>query len=1409
MDSSDHPADGAAPGAPPPDAAEVPDSFPEAEAPTVEADAEVETEEGNQRERWADVTDSVEPAVPAVAAALVEPSTGADVEEWIEVKREAGVDEDGSLLVEGENNLGDGAATGAPVVSESEPTISVPDPRDIAQDLQEEEFEDPPQVEPEINPKQEVEEEVAPEVADEATTDPTTTADGAALGAPADPSQRIDLDDDDEPIDDESQHPEALPRPLTTTEVRTGSSPAQSSQTEPKQKRRGTRSGKHRQQRKATKTWSDDFRRVISWLRNQTRKQPFTLKLVSHEEATPYQIQFIALFEELQRRLSDNQILVLLSRLFRDYQRYAESCGHRGGGYQEFFQIKANNPVAPFAEVFARAQITPWFDPYLAQFGPSYTAPKAASGSASTNPDGAASGAPASASVGATPKPVVLKPASAVKSGNLPKAVSKPKEPSHPPPGWQPTLFRTGGDGAAESAPVDTSQASAAAGGPSVPPTRTVHLAPDPTPETESVKVAIPREQAVAAIVEAVARGFEGDAIPPPPVAPPAPVNTASGSAVAPVPNYPPPPAESPPSDEQLEASALAEAIRRSLGEQGQADTVVVVTPAPSPRQTSPRERPSKRSAEPDSTDGAAPVRPSPPQPSSSSRGRELPTVPRGLTSGRSRSTPPVADRPVILRPRVPGYPYVRVQQGETWFRGGGQNFVPHVAPTPPLHPRPFGSDQHQAVHPEDPYDLPQHVWHDPSLYQAQNVAYIPRTVRLVDLADSDLNDPPQPVPVVPTFDLTPDQYQQFLFNRYSFNLSGQLGSDAVEAEPVDLRPRRPPTPPPAKRARPTIRVISLGNVAKATSPGGAAPSAPSFTPPERSVPAAEESTSAEVPSEPVAPEPEVVETTPAPAPISPSPVVHQPAAEPEVPDEEEPEPIEVQDQAAESEPGEEPHVLEGQRSPGGHIYKTPPKPVKPFKSPPPLIPTPKGSVGTATSASVPPPTSSSAVPSSTDGAASGAPEASAGASSSAEATAPGTAEPCTAIVAVGRAIKCPPPSDDILRQNRAILEARKKAAAEALIAKAKEEPKAKQKARPTTNPPAPVRPVPKPPPPAGGAATGAPAPNTEPPTLETASPPPKPRPESNLAQPAREERPRPRNDSVNRDEAYRRALEWTQQRRAEQHQAWIERWHAASVQEQARLWEQERESAHREGRHPRSPHTVGQYIPQEPSGSAHGAASGAPYRRINPAINTGDAGVIKVVLDWNGVLNTYLDPFGRATRDGRNRLARPVDAAQGRLEYHILSFTGQNRAESTQQEIDWFIDDIRGRGIPFVSGSICRERTKEGGKADCLSALGAHAILDDTDYIITECIKTKVWGYVVPHWDTNYGFCGVISDWIIAETVEGILRNRRAHPLQPSQYVHDPRSWRDNPHLRRGGGGHRSWSRGGGGGSRFRTADI
>ena len=530
------------------------------------------------------------------------------------------------------------------------------------------------------------------------------------LSAPNDPSQRIDLDDDEE-IDDEGDHPEALPRPLTATTVQTGSTPSQSSK-----KRRGKKAGKFHQQKKAARAWSDDFRKIIAFLQEQTRRKSFTLRLIHHSEATFYQKQCVSLFDELKRRLADNQLCILLARVFIDYRKYAEVNGYRGGGYPEYVQIKANNQVANFAEVFGRASLTPWIDPCLAKFGQTYTPPRAASAD-----DGAASGAPASTAVGATPKPVVLTPASKVGSASArpPKVGSalKPTEPNHPPPGWKPTLFREEpADGAAPSAP-DVSKASAAAGGPSET-ARTVHLAPDPEPASPTVKIPVPREQVVASIVEAVARGYQGEPIPPPPVAPPAPIAVNPTGEIAPVPTYPPPPKDPPPSTgptpEQEDAEALAEAIRVSLEANPKANAVVVVIPA---SQTSPRERPAKRTAESEA-DGAAPERPPQPEPAASSRGRVQSTGTRGLPTGRSRSAAPVSQRPVILRPRVPGFPQVRVQGGETWFRGGAQNFVPHIAPYPPLGPRPFGPIVPPPATPGDPYDLPQYVWQDPSLYR-------------------------------------------------------------------------------------------------------------------------------------------------------------------------------------------------------------------------------------------------------------------------------------------------------------------------------------------------------------------------------------------------------------------------------------------------------------------------------------------------------------------------------------------------------------------------------------------------------------------------------------------------------------------------------------------------------------------
>ena len=305
-------------------------------------------------------------------------------------------------------------------------------------------------------------------------------------------------------------------------------------------------------------------------------------------------------------------------------------------------------------------------------------------------------------------------------------------------------------------------------------------------------------------------------------------------------------------------------------------------------------------------------------------------------------------------------------------------------------------------------------------------------------------------------------------------------------------------------------------------------------------------------------------------------------------------------------------------------------------------------------------------------------------------------------------------------------------------------------------NPPAPDRPAPKPPPPDGGAALGASVPSTEPPTIETASPPPKPRPESNLAQPHREERPRPRNDSC-------------KQRRGISQSSWVD------ATPKSRATSGLVRTVER-GLSPRTGQALGtgawkcsEASQSSRSGAVHSSGFHGQHPRCCPWRTLSSR------QRCNQHRRRGCDQAGpRLERCFKHlswslwkshswRQRTPRCSCPGSRRSFGISHLKFHRCQSCRIHAswDWLVHwrRIRQRGVPFVSGSICRERIKEGGKSDCLSALGAHGILDDADYIITECTRTRVWGYVVPGWDRNCGFCGVISDWIIAETVDGIFQ--------------------------------------------------
>ena len=490
-------------------------------------------------ESWADASEApagpsteihIEAENPAEVEATLQ-EIADDAQAWIQVKEEAGFDSEGQNLPIDQ----EGAAVGAPAATEgdlpleapelsSEPTVSVDEDR--VAELPELELQE---INLNISEETPIDSE---ETTAEGPVD-STVDEGAASGAPeveVEGVEHIDLEED--PEDEQS-----LPRPLTAgqTELRTGSASASGSQP-PKERKRGKRSGQQRATRKQTKDWRTDWKVVSDFLFKSTQKckrgySSYRLPNLDYSYANLEQRQLVSRFAALRSHFTENQLLILCGKVFKNYKEYSDNNGYRGEGWQGVASFRRNNPVTSFAEAFSRVNQGHWIDPYQVIPGPALTLPKAAQ--------------------------------------------IQPTPPDHPPPSWKPSLnrgtpptterFALGG--AATSAPAPEETASFCAGIPpeSAAPVRTVHLASDPRADEVG---RIPKAVATAVISEAKARGFDpATAIPPPPVDSP---------SVPVVPSdIPPPPTNRPPTP--AEVARISQAVRLTLGEAESKEAVVVV----------------------------------------------------------------------------------------------------------------------------------------------------------------------------------------------------------------------------------------------------------------------------------------------------------------------------------------------------------------------------------------------------------------------------------------------------------------------------------------------------------------------------------------------------------------------------------------------------------------------------------------------------------------------------------------------------------------------------------------------------------------------------------------------------------------------------------------------------------------
>ena len=178
------------------------------------------------------------------------------------------------------------------------------------------------------------------------------------------------------------------------------------------------------------------------------------------------------------------------------------------------------------------------------------------------------------------------------------------------------------------------------------------------------------------------------------------------------------------------------------------------------------------------------------------------------------------------------------------------------------------------------------------------------------------------------------------------------------------------------------------------------------------------------------------------------------------------------------------------------------------------------------------------------------------------------------------------------------------------------------------------------------------------------------------------------------------------------------------------------------------------------------------------------DASNVVVCVDWHDTLDQALNPIGELSPRLVEKLRSLVRAAGNRIEFHIVSYAGVSKVESTKEGAQHVIDQLVREGLPFKELHLAWAPCGRQGKASIVSALQAHCLVDDRSDIINENkqlgIKTV---RAEGRKDKELTWIAEVEDWLRYEGVEHILQHRRPIPLRPEQW-YPAHGGKDNPAL-------------------------
>ena len=195
------------------------------------------------------------------------------------------------------------------------------------------------------------------------------------------------------------------------------------------------------------------------------------------------------------------------------------------------------------------------------------------------------------------------------------------------------------------------------------------------------------------------------------------------------------------------------------------------------------------------------------------------------------------------------------------------------------------------------------------------------------------------------------------------------------------------------------------------------------------------------------------------------------------------------------------------------------------------------------------------------------------------------------------------------------------------------------------------------------------------------------------------------------------------------------------------------------------------------PSRGKAGAAIRAPGGRIDlgPLIRARqERGAIGnnlvVFFDWHDTLDCARNALKLFDQSILDKFINLVQIAQGRIEFHIVSFSGVARGRQTEEDANNLAEYCRSQGLPFRTVTVVNDPVGPGGKTPVLTSSGANIHIDDRQDVCEEAARANI--YTIPVYKSS-----TLSWWPQLESavrdhgVDYFLRNHAPVPLRGDQF--------------------------------------